>query len=367
MGDNRQTAPGLRHVSDEMPGIRRRRSGKGFVYLDPEGKRIAEKGTLARMRRLAIPPAYEDVWICPDPDGHIQATGRDARGRKQYRYHPCFREMQEANKYEHILDFVRVLPRVRARVDADMRLPGLPREKVLATVVHLLERTMIRVGNKDYARANGSFGLTTLKDGHVAVEGGAIRFRFRGKSGKEWRLKVDDRRIARIVKACQDLPGQHLFRYEDADGILHDVGSGDVNAYLREVSGGDVTAKDFRTWSGTVLAAVALQELEAADGQAAARRNIRAAIERVAARLGNTPSVCRKCYVHPEIIAGYLDRSLALEAYEEIAAELRGDLSGLKAEEALVLAFLQRRLAARTQGAADRDGGRRPLRAGLPP
>lgn len=356
-GDAREAAVevGLRYVSDQSPGLKRLRSGKGFRYVDEKGRRITDEATLARIRSLAIPPAYSDVWICPDADGHIQATGRDARGRKQYRYHPRFREAQEATKYEHMLEFARALPQLRAQVDAHMKLPGLPREKVLATVVRLLETTMIRVGNTDYAKENGSFGLTTLKDRHVEVDGPELRFRFKGKSGKDWRLKVTDRRVARIVKASQDLPGQHLFQYEDATGERREVTSTDVNAYLKEITGRNVTAKDFRTWSGTVLAATALAELEEVDSQTAAKRNIRAAIEQVSARLGNTPTVCRKCYVHPEIFESYLDRALALEAVEEIEAELRDDLSGLRPEEAMVLAFLHRRLSAKAREARDRE------------
>jgi DNA topoisomerase-1 len=360
-GDARDAAAeaGLHYVSDQAPGIRRLRSGKGFRYVDEKGRRVADEATLARIRSLAIPPAYTDVWICTDPDGHIQATGRDARGRKQYRYHPRFREAQDATKYEHMLEFARALPQLRAKVDEHMALPGLPREKVLATVVRLLETTMIRVGNTDYAKENGSFGLTTLRDGHVKVDGPELRFRFKGKSGKDWRLKVHDRRVARIVKASQDLPGQHLFQYEDEAGERREVTSTDVNAYLKEITGRNVTAKDFRTWSGTVLAATALAELEEVDSQTAAKRNIRAAIEQVAARLGNTPTVCRKCYVHPEIFESYLSRALALEAVEEIEAELRDDLSGLRPKEAMVLAFLHRRLSEKAREVGDGDKGTR--------
>lgn len=345
---------GLVHVTDLQPGITRMRHGEGFRYRDSRGRPVTDAAVLERIRHLAIPPAYESVWICADPNGHIQATGRDAKGRKQYRYHPAFRAVRDGNKYEHMLDFAAVLPAVRARVDQDMRRPGLPREKVLATIVHLLETTMIRVGNEDYAKQNKSYGLTTLMNRHVGVDGAALKFNFKGKSGKEWRLRVKDRRVARIVKACQDLPGQHLFQYVDEDGARHDVGSSDVNAYLKEISGRDITAKDFRTWTGTVLAALALAEFERFDSEAAAKRNIRAAIEQVSARLGNTPTVCRKCYVHPQILESYLSADLALEARAEIDRELTGDVGRLKPEEALVLAFLQRRLGGELAQAAAR-------------
>lgn len=335
---------GLVYVSDTEPGIRRRRAGKGFSYRGPDGKTVKDKEVLDRIRSLAIPPAYTDVWICADPDGHIQATGRDARGRKQYRYHPRFREVRDSTKYERMLDFAAALPALRARVDEDMRRRGMPREKVLATVVHLLETTMIRVGNADYARQNKSHGLTTLNDRHVKVDGSQVRFRFKGKSGKEWNLGIRDRRVARIVKASQDLPGQHLFQYLDEDGERHSVTSGDVNAYLREISGTDITAKDFRTWTGTVLAALALAEYEKADSAAAAKRNVREAIEQVSATLGNTPTICRKCYVHPQVIDSYLSDDLALEITGEIAEEL--DEPALRPEERRVLEFLKQRLAA---------------------
>ena len=287
--DAAETA-GLTYVSDEAPGIRRRKSGKGFTYTKPDGAKVTDKATLARIRSLAIPPAYTDVWICAEANGHIQATGRDAKGRKQYRYHPAFREVRESTKYEHMLEFARGLPAIRKTIDEHMSLRGLPREKVLATVVHLLENTLIRVGNSDYAKQNKSYGLTTLRDPHVKVEGGELRFQFKGKSGKTWKLQVKDRRIARIVKACQDLPGQDLFQYIDDDGEQPSITSADVNAYLKEITGREITAKDFRTWAGTVLAALALSEFEEFDNQAKAKKNIREAIEKVASRLGNTPT-----------------------------------------------------------------------------
>jgi DNA topoisomerase I len=335
---------GLVYVSDQAPGITRRKSGKGWSYRDAKGARISDKTVVARINAIGIPPAYTDVWICADADGHIQATGRDAKGRKQYRYHERFREVRDGNKYEHMLEFAQALPGIRERIDSDMGRRGLPREKVLATVVRLLETTMIRVGNADYVKQNKSYGLTTLNDRHVKIEGSELRFRFRGKSGKQWNLKLADRRVAKIVKQSQDLPGQHLFQYLDGDGEQCEVTSSDVNAYLREVSGGDVTAKDFRTWTGTVLAALALAEFEKFDTQAAAKKNVRAAIETVAARLGNTPAVCRKCYVHPEVIDSYMSDALVLQIEQEVERELRDDVSGLRPEEALVLAFLQRRL-----------------------
>ncbi|MFC7539097.1 DNA topoisomerase IB [Siccirubricoccus deserti] len=332
---------GLRYVSDEAPGIGRRRVGKGFSYRQPQGGPVRDAATLRRIRALAIPPAWTQVWICPHPEGHIQATGRDQKGRKQYRYHPRWREVRDAAKYDHMVD-AHSLPAIRARVDADMRRPGLPGEKVLATVVHLLEATLIRVGNDDYARQNQSYGLTTLRHRHVAVEGTTLRFTFKGKSGKTWQLGLADRRVARIVRACQDLPGQELFQYRDAEGGLRDVTSADVNAYLREIAGRDVTAKDFRTWAGTVLAALALREYQRADSQAAAKRNLRAAIERVAARLGNTPAICRTCYIHPAILDCYLDGALAFEV--EAEPELRDGTGRLRPEEAAVLALLLERL-----------------------
>ena len=333
---------GLRYVTDDAPGITRRRAGKGFGFRTPDGGPLRDRAAIARIKALAIPPAYADVWICPHPDGHIQATGRDDRGRKQYRYHPRWREVRDATKYEHMLEFAAALPDIRERVAADMRRSGLPREKVLATVVWLLENTLIRVGNDDYAQSNGSYGLTTLRDRHVRVEGGALRFGFKGKSGKRWDLKLTDRRVAKVVKACQDLPGQELFQYRDADGSVRDVSSADVNDYLREVTGREVTAKDFRTWSGTVLAALALREFERFDTQAAAKRNVRAAIERVSARLGNTPTICRKCYVHPQVLDSYLAGELVLEIVEEARTALREEMAALRPEEAAVLALLTR-------------------------
>ncbi|WP_265501482.1 DNA topoisomerase IB [Paracoccus beibuensis] len=334
---------GLVYVNDDMPGITRVRAGKGFTYRDAQGRTIRDKAERKRLAALAIPPAYTDVWICPDPNGHIQATGRDDRGRKQYRYHPAFREVRDGAKYERMFDFAKALPGLRGRVRQDMSLRGLPADKVLATLVYLLENTMIRVGNADYAKQNKSHGLTTLRDRHVTFEGNEVRFRFKGKGGKEWDLGLRDRRVARIVKAAQDIPGQHLFQYLDEDGERHQVTSTDVNAYLRRISGRRITAKDFRTWTGTVLAALALAEYERADSDAAAKRNVRDAIETVAARLGNTPTICRKCYVHPQVIEAYLASDLKLELQGEINETLDDDLHH---EEKQVLKFLRRRLKA---------------------
>jgi len=339
-GDPREAAEhaGLIHVSDDQPGITRRRAGKGFRYFDAEGQPVRDKAVLARIRKLAIPPAYADLWICPHPNGHIQATGRDARGRKQYRYHDRFREVRDSAKYKHMLDFATTLPAIRQRIAKDMARRGLPREKVLATVVHLLETTMIRVGNADYAKQNKSYGLTTLRDRHVAIEGSELRFRFTGKSGKTWQLALHDRRVARIVKASQDLPGQHLFQYLDEAGEQHEVTSTDVNAYLREISGQSITAKDFRTWTGTVLAALALAGQETPESEAAAKRGIRAAIDTVAKSLGNTPAICRKCYVHPEILAAYGQGVLDLKLRRDNAKD------GLDPAEDAVRRFLRKRL-----------------------
>jgi DNA topoisomerase-1 len=300
---------GLRYVSDDRPGYTRKATNGDFEYLDTEGKRIRDDQRLLRIRRLAIPPAWTDVWICPSPAGHIQAIGRDARRRKQYRYHERWREIRDENKFARLADFAMALPKIRKRVAQDIRLPGLQREKVLATVVRLLERTFIRVGNEEYARENKSFGLTTMKNRHVAVKGARLRFRFRGKSGRQHDVDVTDRRIAKIVAKCQDLPGQDLFQYVTDDGQVHDVTSQDVNDYLREITGEDFTAKDFRTWAGTLLATLALNAQEIFETKKQAKANVKTAICAVAELLGNTPAVCRKCYVHPAIIEGYLSGS----------------------------------------------------------
>jgi DNA topoisomerase-1 len=334
---------GLVYVSDTDPGIHRRLKGEHFVFFDAKGKPIKAAGEIARIRKLAVPPAYQDVWICARPNGHIQATGRDAKGRKQYRYHPKWTEVRDSTKFEHVMQFGRLLPVIRERIAADMRKHGLGREKVLATVVDLLQSTLIRVGNEDYVRENKSYGLTTLRNKHVDVSGAKLRFTFKGKSGKTWNLQIQDKRIAKVVKACQDLPGQHLFQFVDDEGARHDITSADVNDYLREISGEDITAKDFRTWAGTVLAAMALREFEKVDTATAAKKNVKAAIEHVATRLGNTPTICRKCYVHPDVVSSYLDGNLVAELKHQVEVEL-DDVSNLKPEEAALLGLLNRRL-----------------------
>ena len=346
-------AAGLRYTTDAEPGIRRRRAGKGVYFIGVDGTPVRDPNELRRIKSLAIPPAWSDVWICPTPNGHLQATGRDAKGRKQYRYHPRWRVVRDETKYDRMIAFGRALPLIRARAEQDMALPGLPRDKVLATVVRLLEMTLIRVGNEEYARANRSFGLTTMRDGHVEVSGTRIEFRFRGKSGRKHVLGVTDRRLARIVQRCRDIPGQELFQYLDDDGQRQTITSADVNDYLRDITGQDFTAKDFRTWAGTVLAAQALQELEEFDSATQARRNVVQAIERVAARLGNTPSICRKCYVHPAVIEAYLDGSILETLKQRVEQEIAESLHALPAEEAAVLAFLQQRL---TREAEQREG-----------
>jgi DNA topoisomerase-1 len=337
-------AAGLRYVRDDKPGIRRLRHGKGFRYVDPTGAPVRDADTLARIRSLAVPPACVDVWICPAANGHLQATGRDARGRKQYRYHARWRAARDETKYERVITFGLALPRIRARVEEDLARPGLPREKVLATVVRLLETTLIRIGNEEYARDNQSFGLTTLRNRHVEVEGATVRLAFRGKSGVRHRIDVRDKRLARIVRRLHDLPGQELFGYLE-EGQARSVDSADVNDYLREAAGQDFTAKDFRTWAGTVLAAQALDAFTAFDSETQAKRNVMEAIESVARRLGNTMTVCRKCYVHPAVVDAYLDGTLAESLRRRIERELSERLRELPPEEAVVLAFLQRRLA----------------------
>jgi Topoisomerase IB len=298
-------AAGLRYVSDGSPGIHRRRAGRGFGYVGPDGRRVRDRAVLERIRRLAIPPAYTDVWICPMPNGHLQATGRDARGRKQYRYHPRWRAVRDETKFGRMLAFSEALPRLRAHLETDLARPGLPREKVLATVVRLLECTGIRVGNDEYARANQSFGLTTLRDHHVEVSGSTLRFRFRGKSRKQHRVALSDRRLARIVARCQALPGADLFQYLDEDGARVSIGSGDVNDYLRQITGEDFTAKDFRTWAGTLQAVAALEAVGPAATEREAKSTIIKAIDQVAERLNNTRAVCRKYYVHPAVLETY--------------------------------------------------------------
>jgi DNA topoisomerase-1 len=321
---NREAAreAGLRYTSDADAGIKRQRRGKGFRYTGPDGLPVRDEATLARIRSLALPPAWRDVWICTRPDGHLQATGHDAKGRKQYRYHPRWRETRDASKFGRMVAFGEALPRIRERVEADLARPGLPREKVLATVVRLLELTLIRVGNDEYARENGSYGLTTLRCRHASVNGSAIRFAFRGKSGVRHAIDVRNPRLARIVRRCQELPGQELFRYLDDDGQPRTVDSADVNAYLRDAAGDDFTAKDFRTWAGTVLAARALRDLGPFADPAEVKSNVVRAIEVVAAKLRNTPAVCRSSYVHPAVLASYAHGRL-LEDEAAVLAALR--------------------------------------------
>lgn len=337
---------GLRYVHTEQPGFTRHKAGTGFFYRDTDGDRIRDKETIARIKSLAIPPAWNDLWICPYPNGHIQATGRDAKGRKQYRYHPRWREVRDETKYEHMIAFGRALPGIRERVDADLRKHGLPREKVLALIVRLLETTLIRVGNDVYARENKSFGLTTMRDRHVDIEGSTVMFSFNGKSGVEHEVDLRDRRLANIVKRCQDVPGQELFQYLDDDGERKSVGSEDVNEYLKDITGEEFTAKDFRTWAGTKLAAEALAEFEAFDSDSAAKKNVVAAIERVAARLGNTRTICRKCYVHPAIIDAYMEGDTVESIKQRADEELSKNLHELPPEEAAILMLLHNRLEA---------------------
>ena len=329
---------GLRYVSDTRPGYTRKRNGESFQYFDTEGKLIRDESRLLRIGRLAIPPAYQDVWICPLSNGHIQATGRDDRGRKQYRYHERWRTIRDENKYDRILTFAAALPKIRRRVQVDLKLPGFKREKVLAAVVQLLERTFIRVGNEEYARQNKSFGLTTMKDHHVKVRGKKLRFRFRGKGGKEHEVDFMDRRVAKIVRKLQDLPGQDLFQYFDDDGKLCNVTSQDVNDYLRKITGEDFTAKDFRTWAGTVLTAMALNAQEKFATKKEAKSNVKNAIAAAAKLLRNTPTICRKCYVHPAIVESYLDGDL-IEGLKTKLDEAE-EIPNFSDDERAVLSFL---------------------------
>lgn len=331
----------MRHVSDDAPGIQRRRSGTGFSYAGPDGKTIRDRDVIRRIRALAIPPAWTKVWICPREDGHLQATGRDARGRKQYRYHPRWHEVRNETKYGRLFHFGSSLSRIRARVDADLSLPGLPREKVLATIVRLLETTLIRVGNEEYARANGSFGLTTMLEHHVKVEGARLSFQFSGKSGKKHSIQVIDRRLARLVKRCQDLPGQDLFQYLDDEGAPQPVSSADVNEYLKLIADQDFTAKDFRTWVGTVLAGCYLTGSGAFEDGDTPKSVVTKAVESVAKQLGNTPAICRKCYIHPTIMAAYQDRKLFDRWIKENTDVVA--VPGLSPEESALLRFLDRR------------------------
>jgi DNA topoisomerase-1 len=334
----------LRHVDDNAPGITRHPAKNGFDYRLPDGALVRDLDTLKRIRSLVIPPAWTDVWICLDPNGHIQATGRDQRGRKQYRYHPRWRAVRDEAKFHKMLTFARVLPLIRARIDQDLRGHGLSRERVLAAIVRLMEMTLFRIGNTEYAKANKSFGLTTLRDRHVAIEGSRIHISFRGKSGKQHESDINDRRLARIVKDCRDLPGYELFQYVDEDGERHSVESSDINAYLREITGEDITAKDFRTWAATHLAAEALQAFEQVDTDAKRKKAIVDAVKHVAQHLGNTPAICRRSYIHPAIFEGYMDGTLLHALADRTNSYLRENIEGMTPEEAAVTAFLRLRL-----------------------
>jgi DNA topoisomerase-1 len=303
-------AAGLTYVNDNDPGITRATKGDGFAYRDAKGKMVTDAATLDRIKALVLPPAWTDVWISADPHGHIQATARDQRGRKQYKYHPKWREQRDETKYARMAAFGRALPRLRKRVDADLSARGLTREKVLAAVVRVMEMTLIRVGNDEYARQNKSFGLTTLRDRHVKFKGSSAIFEFNGKSGKSHRTGIRDRRLARIIKACQDVPGQRLFQYIEADGARHAVTSTDVNAYIREATGGDFTAKDFRTWAGTLDCARRLVEAGAPESATEAKRMIASCVRETAGNLGNTPAVCRSSYIHPAVLDQFADGRL---------------------------------------------------------
>ena len=343
--EHRRTATriGLKYVSDGFAGITRRRSGAGWIYFAPNGVRIRDAQKRKRLNSLAIPPAWTDVWICPDPDGHIQATARDARGRKQYRYHSSYREACDRSKFRHMLEFSEVLPRLRERIERDLRGDDLSRRQVLATVIRLLDKTLIRVGNDEYAKENRSFGLTTLRRRHVEVDGHELRFSFRGKSGVEHDVSITDKRLAQIIQRCQDLPGVELFKYVDSHGKRHAVASDDVNQHLREITGRDVTAKDFRTWGGTMHAALALRSMGIASSRREADRNIVRAMDIVSQRLGNTRAVCRKYYVHPALIEAYLEgRTVVLDADEmRPRAKRTGRGAALRRDEVAVLQFLQ--------------------------
>jgi DNA topoisomerase-1 len=334
---------GLRYTTDRKAGIQRMRRGRAFVYIDPDGRPLRAAADLQRIKSLVIPPAWTDVWICGDARGHLQATGRDARGRKQYRYHPKWRQTRDETKYHRMIGFAQALPGIRRTTHDHLRRQGLPREKVLATVVQLLEKTLIRVGNDEYARSNRSYGLTTLRDGHVEVSGHRLTFSFRGKSGVDHEIDLSDRRLARIVKQCRDLPGYDLFQYIDDEGQRQTVGSEEVNAYLKEITGEDLTSKDFRTWAGTVLAAQLLKELDVAPSDTQAKKNIVRVVEMVASRLGNTKAVCRKCYIHPAILESYMDGSM-MQMLAKRARKVSRAVDRLTDGEAAVLDLLQRRL-----------------------
>ena len=351
-------AAGLRYVSDRQPGLRRLKTAKGFRYSDAEGAPVRDKDTLARIKSLVIPPAWIDVWICKHSNGHLQATGRDARGRKQSRYHPHWREVRDTTKYERMALFAQALPNIRERVEHDLGRPGMPREKVLATIVRLMETTHIRVGNDEYAKENGSYGLTTMRNKHVQVHGSTITFDFKGKSGVHHAIDLEDKRLARIIRRCEEIPGYELFQFIDHDGNHHHLHSHDVNDYLREITGEHFTAKDFRTWAGSVLANELLLKFEPFTTATQAKKNVVQAITAVAAQLGNTPSVCRKCYVHPAVLEAYLSGHMSpqvkeqveeikqeiQEVKEEIDKEIAGHEASLREEEQALVSLLQQKL-----------------------
>lgn len=324
----------LHYVDDTQPGITRRKLRGKFCYFDPTGQRIVDPQEIQRINALAVPPAYTDVWICSDPRGHLQATGRDARGRKQYRYHPRWREVRDSDKYSRLRDFGLALPKLRKQLETLLEAPGLSRDKVMATVITLLDATLIRVGNTQYARNNRSYGLTTLRNRHVEVNGSAIQFQFRGKSGVEHQITVKDRRLARIIKRCQDIPGQNLFQYLDENGERHTITSADVNAYLQTLTGADFTAKDYRTWAGSALALAVLRELEW-QPESQAKQHVVAMVKDVARQLGNTPAVCRKCYIHPAVLDGFLLGALAQLPKPRVR-------KGLRAEEVALAMLLEK-------------------------
>ena len=342
-------AAGLRYVSDQKPGISRRKKGGEFVYHDQNGRRIRNAALLKRIRSIVIPPAWDRVWICPSANGHLQATGFDVKGRKQYKYHSTWRLVRDEAKFERLHLFAAVLPKIRNKVDRDMRRPDLGREKIIATVVRLLEVSLIRVGNEEYVKENNSFGLTTMRNRHAKTNGSVVKFRFRGKSGKEHAVEVTDRRVAKIVRNCQELPGQHLFEYEDRDGQIHSIGSEDVNDYLQAITKRPFTAKDFRTWAGTVLAAIALSKMQEVDNQTLAKKNVVTAIEAVAGLLGNTTAICRKCYIHPAIPTSYLNGTLAHNLRAKADSQIALHLHELKPEEAAVMSLLRQELAERSK------------------
>ncbi len=342
-------AAGLRYVSDRQPGIRRVKRGKHFRYLDPQGKPVRDEAALGRIKSLVIPPAWTDVWISPRENGHLQATGRDVKGRKQSRYHPKWRETRDETKYERMMHFAAALPRIREHVEQDLSLPGLPRRKVLATIVKLMEETHIRVGNAEYAKENKSYGLTTMRNKHVEVEGSEITFSFQGKSRVQHTISLRDRRLAGIVKRCSDIPGYELFQFLDKEGERHSIDSSDVNEYLHEITGEHFTAKDFRTWAGSVLACEMLHGLEPFATETQAKKNVVEAIKSVAARLGNTPSICRKCYVHPVVLEAYLGGKTLHAVTEEIKREVEEELKdehALRREERALVELIEKNLLA---------------------